>query len=588
MLAPTQQQYIDMLRKDYSGLAETTLHDMLAKANWNVADIEEGIRIFKGAALPTSVSTPVATVAAVAIEPTAPLASSPAPVTAAPTAASAPEPAVAPLGRPATKTLEPTRPIDQPVINPVQPMLDKNRTIVSAPATQPSTPESKSAKDTDPLKRLATGSKATLPAPILFVGIGAAVLILIGSLFFILSGKGSDKKTETPISAGSFANPTPVAATPQVASQTQNNLVTTIYKDSVLRSTDAGESFETYFKIATSGAIGMADVLSISFHPLVRDRVAVTTYEDGLFFNEGRKNEWAPVPFPPKRIHGFILDKKDPDNRVFASGVVENNGRIFRATNVKSVQWKVVYAEPGTGTNVSALAQNPKAPDVILAGTSAGTLVKSVDGGSTWLNVGQRINGIISHFVFDSKDKNFNYLLSYVNAVYFTRNGGTEWLNWEEEKVKEVQKLNEQANKLSAAGDSVGARALWDQASALSKRNNDNRQPGGIVSITTDPARAGVIYAGTNNGLYRSTDYGKYWTKLNIIESAEHFTIPSLAVNPKDPSEIIFVAGKSFYKSTNGGETWATVPLDNSRNASFVAYDPFDPHVIFVGMSARQ
>jgi photosystem II stability/assembly factor-like uncharacterized protein len=108
--------------------------------------------------------------------------------------------------------------------------------------------------------------------------------------------------------------------------------------------------------------------------------------------------------------------------------------------------------------------------------------------------------------------------------------------------------------------------------------------PSGIVSIAPDPAVSGTLYAGTNAGLFRSTDYGKYWYELNIIESAKQFPIRSIAVNPKNPKEVVFVSGKAFYKSTNGGETWAITSLSVDRDASFVAYDPFDPKYLLIGL----
>jgi photosystem II stability/assembly factor-like uncharacterized protein len=422
-----------------------------------------------------------------------------------------------------------------------------------------------------------------------FIVIGALLLVIILVVVMLFSGKEKSDEVPEVTATAESPLPTPPAtppAAPAAAPLASSNLTTMVYKDSVLRSTDGGETFETYFKIATTSRIGIADVLSIAFHPLTKDKVVVTTYQDGLFFNAGRENEWAPISFPPKQIYSFILDKKNPDHRVFASGVVDKNGRIFR-TDTAGENWKAVYAEPGQGTYVSALAQHPKKFLFILAGTSGGTLIKSLDGGDTWVNVGQKISGVISNFGFDSAKESFMYLLAYQSKIYHSTNSGNEWLNWEEEKVKEVNKLKEQAVSLTKQGDKVGAKRLQDQATALVKRNTENKAPSGAVLIVADPIKSGTIYAGTTNGLYRSTDYGKYWNKMNIIESAGGFSIRSIAINPKNAKEISFVSGKTFYKSTNDGVTWATVPLDNSRNASFVAYDPFDTKTIFIGMSSK-
>lgn len=392
--------------------------------------------------------------------------------------------------------------------------------------------------------------------PMLLIGIAGVVVVLIIVFVFVIDF-GGDKNSEQ---AGD-------SDIPDVA--TGDFIIKT--KDSVLRSVDGGETFEEYFDIVASKQIGAADVLSISFHPLIPDRIIVTTYDDGLFLNSENKNEWNSIDFPPEQIYSFILDQKSPDDRIFASGVIDQNGRIFRSENAGE-NWRVVYAEPGVKTYISALAQHPKDPDIMLAGSNTGTVIKSLDGGNTWKNVGEKIDGNLSTFTFDSTNRSFVYSLSYKNKIYHSYNGGNIWLNWEEEKEKEVKALREDSR---------------DKASELSKRNKDNRAPKGIVYILADPRKSGTIYAGTVSGLYRSTDFGKYWYKLNIIESAENFPIPSIAINKNDSDEIIFVAGKTFYKSTNRGDTWAVAPLDNSRSASFVAYDPFNSMTIFVGTSGK-
>lgn len=412
---------------------------------------------------------------------------------------------------------------------------------------------------------------------IIIVGVLLTVTLLFG-VYFLLRSDGKAEGLETMTSTS-----TPTSAKTSV---TPNQLIPTVVKDSILKSQDGGDTFEPYFTVATVEKLGLADVLSVSFHPVVEDRVIVTTFQDGLFINEDKINSWSPIPFPPKQIYSFILDKNSPDNRVFASGVVDENGRIFRTDNA-GINWRAVYAEPGNGTYVSGIAQHPQKTDIILAGTSGGTIIKSLDGGTSWKNIGSKISGIITHFTFDSTNRLFAYFLSYKKSVYHSRDEGTTWLNWEEEKKKEVETLNKQSRELAKNGDREGAKSLSAQATALNKRNTQNKEPTGILVVVTDPSKTGTIYAGAAVGLYRSTDFGKYWTKLNIIESAEKFPIRSIAINPKNSNEIVFVAGKSFYKSTNTGETWSVTPLSNARNASFVAYDPFDPRTLFIGVSSQ-
>lgn len=404
----------------------------------------------------------------------------------------------------------------------------------------------------------------------------AVIVVVIAIAMTFMSG---DKNSTTPTDQNT-ASDAPV--------QNTDDIVMGVYKDSILRSTDSGLNFENYFKIATAtdAKIGVADVLSIAFHPDTESRVVVSTYDDGLFLNEERVNSWKQISFPPKQIYSFILDKNDPDNRAFASGVVSGNGRIFR-TDTQGQAWRAVYAEPGMNTYISALVQNPQNASAVLAGTSMGTVVRSTDGGDTWKNIGQSINGYINNFSYDSSRASFVYMLVKKGKIYHSADGGLTWLNWEEEKTKEVKRLNDQATALTRAKNPEGAKQVRAAATALLERNRTEKAPSGALFIVADPSVSGTVYLSASTGLYRSTDYGKFWKSVNIIESALKFPIPSVAINPHDSNEISFVAGKTFYRSINGGVTWAITPLDNSRNASFVAYDPYDPSVIFIGTSAK-
>lgn len=414
---------------------------------------------------------------------------------------------------------------------------------------------------------------------LIYIGVAAFVvlIIIVGILLVFFGGNGDDGKSQgsESVAAGNIEVPNVKMVLPNVE------------RDSVLRSADSGLSFETYFKAIAETEPGPVDVLSINFHPSVKNDIVISTFDDGLFSYKDNIGLWEPIMFPPQKIYSFIIDKTDPDNRAFASGVVSGNGRIFR-TDDGGETWRVVYAEPGNNTYVSALTQNPVNNNIIIAGTSGGTLVRSVDGGDTWKNIGQKISGSILKFVHNNSKASVTYLLMRGGKIYHSYDEGLTWLNWEEEKTKEIKRLNDQANTASRSGDKDGAQYLKDQAKAIQERNKTEKTPSGIINIVSDPNISGVLYASLSKGLYRSTDFGKYWKPINIIESAEKFPILSVAVNPNNSDEISFVSGSTFYRSVNYGVTWAITPLDKSRNASIVTYDPFDPTIIYLGLSAKK
>lgn len=357
------------------------------------------------------------------------------------------------------------------------------------------------------------------------------------------------------------------SSTGQLQLPVPGGLVSKNEKGSVWKSEDAGLTFQVRSTVDANRMIDKADILSIAFHPTKPKSIVLGTVDDGVFKTDNGGETWLPIPFPPKRIYSFIVDRRDPDNRMFVSGVVNGRGKIFR-TDDNGSNWTEVYTEPGNETFVSSLAQDPWNAEVIYAGTNAGTLLKSLDAGATWKNLGSKTEyGIISNITFDAKRHDSISFITYGQGMYHSFDGGNTWIDWKTVKAEEAR-----ARALQGKG--------IDQSAA-----NATDAPGQMLTLVADPSRSGVLYAGTSDsGIYRSTDDGKNWTKLNIIESAEKFPIRSVAVDPRDSKNIVFVAGKTFYRSTNEGATWSVTALNSDRSASVVSYDPFDSKYLFVGL----
>jgi photosystem II stability/assembly factor-like uncharacterized protein len=337
-----------------------------------------------------------------------------------------------------------------------------------------------------------------------------------------------------------------------------------VEKGSIWKSFDSGQTFASKSKVDEKRAISSADVLALSFNPQDTNKIYIGTVDNGIFKTVDGGETWTPIDFPPKKIYSFVLDRNDPDNRMFASGVLNNVGKIFR-TDDAGQNWREVYSEPGTNAIMTVVAQHPRDTNVLFGGTSAGTMVKSVDGGETWKNIGASLDGPITQIAFDATQSMAVYALIYNKQLYFSSDGGMTWNDWEKEKSKN--------SSTSAA-----------QASGLVSGQSDRGTPDSILSIIPDPSVSGTLYATKQGGLYRSRDFGKYWDKLNIIESAEKFPIRAMAVNPHDSNEIIFVAGNAFYKSKNAGETWSVTELGVDRSVSVIAYDPMHPETIYLAL----
>ena len=123
-----------------------------------------------------------------------------------------------------------------------------------------------------------------------------------------------------------------------------------------------------------------------------------------------------------------------------------------------------------------------------------------------------------------------------------------------------------------------------------------NMSMGYLAIAPSDPK---VLYLGTGepmharssthgNGMWKSTDAGKTWTKIGLERS---FFIPKVAVDAKNP-DVVYVAAegklydnemdceRGLFKSTDGGKTWANVfPVKDRGVADFVI-DPSNSDVV--------
>ena len=355
---------------------------------------------------------------------------------------------------------------------------------------------------------------------------------------------------------------TPNTASKKTASPEIRVPMAQIQKGSLWKSSDSGSSFFPKSKVDEKTFITSADILSLAFDPTDSRIIYAGTIDNGIFRSQDGAETWENIPFPPKKIYSYILDHKNPQ-RMFASGILGNHGKVFR-TDDGGASWKDVYTEPGENTVITAIAEHPVDTNVVFAGTNVGTVIKSTDGGNTWKDVGSQVNGPVTVIAFDVKLKFSVYLLVLSNKMYYSNDGGKKWQDWESLKRKEEEKM---------------------KLTAKEKETRDKKKaPDSPLSLSVSPVDSGVLYMANIGGLYKSTDYGKFWTAINIIESAGKFPIRAIALHPTDKNEMAFVSGAVFYKTKSGGVTWFVTPLNIDRGVSVLKYDTYDPNNIYFGL----
>lgn len=152
-----------------------------------------------------------------------------------------------------------------------------------------------------------------------------------------------------------------------------------------------------------------------------------------------------------------------------------------------------------------------------------------------------------------------------------------------------------------AQGEASAARAAGSSdvdpnlLQALEWRNVGPFRGGRATAVAGVPSKPFTFYMGaTGGGVWRTSDGGESWR--NISDGwFETGSVGAVTVAPSDPN-VVYVGmgeacvrgvttshGDGVYKSTDGGETWTHLGLEDTRHISDVRVHPGDPDVVYVG-----
>ena len=133
---------------------------------------------------------------------------------------------------------------------------------------------------------------------------------------------------------------------------------------------------------------------------------------------------------------------------------------------------------------------------------------------------------------------------------------------------------------------------------------DDVKEASSVGSIQVAPSDPNIIYVGMGdlitggginegNGVYKSTDAGNTWKHLGLDDTKQ---IPSILVDPKDPNLVLLAAQgnvhtfthmRGVYRSTDGGQNWKqTLYVDSTTGAQEIAW-AFDHPSVMLATTVR-
>src|SRR3954447_16045087 len=98
-------------------------------------------------------------------------------------------------------------------------------------------------------------------------------------------------------------------------------------------------------------------------------------------------------------------------------------------------------------------------------------------------------------------------------------------------------------------------------------------------------------FGAVDGGIWKTIDAGTVWTP--IFDGQQVASIGALEVAPSDPNVIYAGTGESdirsdlatgdgVYKSTDGGQTWKNIGLNDTHQISRIVVDPTNPNTVLV------
>jgi photosystem II stability/assembly factor-like uncharacterized protein len=296
-----------------------------------------------------------------------------------------------------------------------------------------------------------------------------------------------------------------------------------------------------------------------------------------------------PLAFPPTLLALLGLAASPPA----APGAP--TGDPVEPKRLQALEWRPIG--PYRGGRVTAVAGVPGQPLTYYFGATGGGLWKTTDAGATWRNVsdGFFATGSVGAVAVAESDPNVIYVgmgescirgnVSHGDGVYRSTDAGETWTHLGLADTRQIGRIRVHPRDpdwvyVAALGHTFGDNEergvfrsrdggrTWRRVLAVDERT-------GAVDLAMDPANPRILYAafwqarrtpwslesgGPGSGLFRSTDAGETWTRL------EGGGLPKgpwgrvgVAVAPSRPERLwalIEAEEGGLYRSDDRGRTW--------------------------------
>ncbi len=286
-------------------------------------------------------------------------------------------------------------------------------------------------------------------------------------------------------------------------------------------------------------------------------------------------------------LDNIIVDPKNPKHLLVGAWVLDHADGGLYASDDGGKTWTA--NEQLKGHSVRALTMAPSDSKVIVAGALDGVF-RSTDTGKTWTLISPAGNAEIKEvesIAIDPKDPRTIFAGTW-HLPWRTNDGGEHWAN-----ITKEQGLIDDSDVFSIIIDPANPQNLYLSAcSGIYRSVNEGgkfEKVKGIPSdsrrtrvLMEDPAKENTVYAGTTNGLWKTTDAGHTFT----LHGDPGYIINDVYVDPQNTQHVLLATDRTgVLVSEDAGVTFKPANTGfSARQISAIAQDRTNSSALYVGV----
>jgi photosystem II stability/assembly factor-like uncharacterized protein len=315
------------------------------------------------------------------------------------------------------------------------------------------------------------------------------------------------------------------------------------------------------------------DARALVFDPQDPQRLYCGTLDGQIYTSSNGGGSWRLLynfNRPKLFIDNIVVDRRDSKVIYVAAHKHTDPGGFFKTTD-GGVTWR--ESQELKADAVHSLIQSDSNPDILLAGTSRGVF-RSVDAGDSWtqLSTVGLANQNVESLEVDPRNTNVIYAGTWYRP-YKTTDGGQSWrliksgmIDDSDVFALDIDPRNPEhiiASACSGIYDSRNGGESWRKVQGIPSQSRRTRD------IMQHPSIAGLVFAGTTEGLWRSSNGGSdgSWQ----LTTRRDLEINAIAIHPSNP-QTVFISTNNYGVMVSRDAGKSFVPTNEGYSSRFVNF----------------